>query len=152
MGINKIISSTNSTITVITITCRSSVFICSIRRNHIYEPPDGVESPPGMVFRLIKSLYGLPQSGRNWNSHLHETLLAVTFARLQEDTCLYSRKQDNDITILAVYVDDLYIAASNTQILDTLIEWLQTVYKIKILGIPKQLLEVRITWNPPFDK
>ena len=113
-------------------------------------PPDGVESPPGMVFRLIKSLYGLPQSGRSWNSHLHETLLAVTFARLQEDTCLHIRKQDNDITILAVYVDYLYITASNTQILDTLIEWLQTVYKIKILGIPKQLLGVRITWNPSF--
>ena len=115
-------------------------------------PPDGVESPPGMVFRLIKSLYGLPQSGRSWNSHLHETLLAVTFARLQEDTCLYIRKQDNDITILAVYVDDLYIAASNTQILDTLIQWLQPVYKIRILGIPKQLVGVRTIWNPSFDK
>lgn len=116
------------------------------------KPPDGVESPPGMVFRLIKSLYGLPQSGRNWNSHLHDTLIVAKFVRLQEDTCLYIRKQQDKITILAVYVDDLYIAASNGEILNTLIEWLQTVYKIKILGIPKQLLGVRITWSPSFDK
>ena len=34
----------------------SSVFIYSIRRNHIQEPPDGGESPTGMVFRLIKSM------------------------------------------------------------------------------------------------
>ena len=115
-------------------------------------PPDGVECPPGMVFRLVKSLYGLPQSGRNWNSHLHDTLTVAKFVRLQEDTCLYIRKQDGNITILAVYVDDLYIAASNTGILEILIEWLQKVYKIKILGIPKQLLGVRITWDPLFSK
>ena len=79
-------------------------------------------------------------------------MTVAKFVRLQEDTCLYIRKQDGNITILAVYVDDLYIAASNTGILEILIEWLQKVYKIKILGIPKQLLGVRITWDPLFSK
>ena len=83
---------------------------------------------------------------------LHDTLTVEKFIRLQKDTCLYIRKQDENITILAVYVDDLYIAASNTGILDILIEGLQKVYKIKILGVPKQLLGVRITWDPLFSK
>jgi len=115
-------------------------------------PPDGVQAPHGMVFRLIKSLYGLPQSGRNWNSHLHETLIKAKFIRLQEDTCLYIKKQEEIITILAVYVDDLYIAASDRKTLDDVTKWLQQVYKIKILGVPKQLLGVKITWTSTFDK
>ena len=114
-------------------------------------PPDGVQPPQGMVLRLIKSLYGLPQSGRNWNSHLHETLIKADFSRLQEDTCLYIKKHGDIITILAVYVDDLYIAASDNKTLDDVTKWLQTVYKIKVLGIPKQLLGVKITWTPSFD-
>ena len=82
---------------------------------------------------------------------VHDTLTEAKFVRLQEDTCLYIRKKDENITILAVYVDDLYIAASDTGILD-LLEWLQKVNKIKILGISKQLLGVRITWDPLFSK
>ena len=106
-------------------------------------PPDGIQAPHGMVLHLLKSLYGLPRSGRNWNSHLHGTLEAAGFIRLQEDTCLYIRKQDHIVTIQAVYVDDLYIAAT-TETLNHLCTWLESIYKIKILGLPRQLLGFEI--------
>ena len=32
-----------------------------------------------LVFKLNKSLYGLKQSGRNWNNMLHEFLLKESF-------------------------------------------------------------------------
>ena len=31
-------------------------------------PFDGAGCPPGKVWKLKKSLYGLPQSGKNWNT------------------------------------------------------------------------------------
>ena len=110
-------------------------------------PPEGMSHPSGMLLRLLQSLYGLPQAGRNWNTHLHRTLLSMGFRRLDEDTCLYVRIIAGMITIIAIYVDDLYVAASNKNVLDVFIQSLQTVYKIKILGVPQQLLGVKISWG-----
>jgi hypothetical protein len=39
------------------------------------KPPQGVSLPENKpVWRLHKSLYGLPQSGRNWNKKINESL------------------------------------------------------------------------------
>jgi len=114
-------------------------------------PPDGMSHPPGMVLRLLKSLYGLPQSGRNWYAHLDGNLIEAGFRRMEEDTCLYVRIVGSIITIVAVYVDDMYIAASNRETIDAMTDYLKTKYNIKILGVPQQLLGVKITWGPDFS-
>ena len=114
-------------------------------------PPDGMEAPPGMVLRLLRSLYGLPQSGRNWYTHLDSNLTEAGFKRMEEDTCLYVRIVGGIITIVAVYVDDMYIAASNSETINALVEFLKTKYKMKILGVPQQLLGVKISWGRNFS-
>ncbi len=114
-------------------------------------PPDGMNQPPGMILRLLQSLYGLPQSGRNWNAHLHENLMGAGFRRMDEDTCFYVRIILGVVTIVAVYVDDMYIAASNQETIDELVKFLQGTYKLKILGIPQQLLGVKISWGRNFS-
>ena len=46
-------------------------------------PPDGVKRlPPGYVYRLRRSMYGLPQAGRNFNRHFNDKLLAAGFKQL----------------------------------------------------------------------
>jgi len=114
-------------------------------------PPEGMNYPTGMVLRLLQSLYGLPQSGRNWNAHLHENLMGAGFRRMDEDTCLYVRIVLGVITLVAVYVDDMYIAASNQETIDNLVTFLQQTYKLKILGVPQQLLGVKISWGRNFS-
>jgi hypothetical protein len=53
-------------------------------------PPDGMAAPPGMLLRLLRSLYGLPQSG---NTHLDSNLTEAGFRRTEEDTlCENSRR------------------------------------------------------------
>jgi hypothetical protein len=37
--------------------------------------PGGEDLPEGKCYKLNKSLYGLPQSGRNWNSAVSKFLL-----------------------------------------------------------------------------
>ena len=44
-----------------------------------------------LVYKLNKSLYGLKQSGRNWNSLLHSYLQANKFAQSPTDHCVYIR-------------------------------------------------------------
>ena len=61
------------------------------------DQPEGFEiksSLPGkkLVCRLNKSLYGLKQSGRNWNTLLHSFLIENGFSQSSTDTCIYSYK------------------------------------------------------------
>ena len=90
------------------------------------------------MWLLQKSLYGLKQAGRNWNKLLDSTLRkeGFDFKQLKTDTCLYIRKLNGKITILFIYVDDIYIAASTKDALDAFVDNLRVYFSLKILGVP----------------
>ena len=44
-----------------------------------------------IVFKLNKSIYGLKQSGRNWNQLLHSCLEQNGFKRNPVDHCVYTK-------------------------------------------------------------
>jgi hypothetical protein len=113
-------------------------------------PPDGVELPPGKCYRVKKSLYGLPQSGRNWNILLDSVLSGWEFVRLDEDRCLYFRSVDGIITLLFIYVDDLYISSKSKTHLKLFTDYLSSHFKIKLLGVPRDLLGITLTWGEEF--
>jgi hypothetical protein len=81
-------------------------------------PPPGYETDDKRAWRLVKSLYGLRQSGCNWNTILDKLIVSFGFKSFIEDPCLYSRKNDRGIiTILFVYVVDVYIASNSEKVL-----------------------------------
>jgi hypothetical protein len=55
-----------------------------------------------LVYRLKKSLYGLKQSGRNWNKVLHEHLGKCGFIRNPADHCVYKKQEGDKIIIVVV--------------------------------------------------
>ena len=116
-------------------------------------PPKGRELPPGKVWLLKKSLYGLKQSGRNWNKLFDSVLQGsnFNFHSLEEDVCLYVRVVNGVTTILFIYVDDIYIAATNQYTLDEFSTFLGERFKIKVLGVPSQLLGVAIRWGEDYQ-
>lgn len=62
------------------------------------EQPEGfkVEYPStNLVWKLNKSLYGLKQSGRNWNHILHNFLLENKYDQSLADPCVYTENTDN---------------------------------------------------------
>ena len=68
------------------------------------EQPEGYEragkNGEKQVYKLRKSLYGLKQSGRNWNNMLHEYLLGENFTQSLADPCVYTRySSTNECTI-----------------------------------------------------
>ena len=65
-----------------------------------------------LVCKLKKCLYGLKQSGRNWNIVLHKFLLSEGLQHSIADNCVYMRSVDNVRTIIVIWVDDMIIAAS----------------------------------------
>ena len=113
-------------------------------------PPDGIHLPKGRCFRLKKSLYGLPQSGRNWNKLLDKVLSDWSFIRLSEDYCLYYRQEGGIITLLFIYVDDLYVSSSTQASLEMFVTYLSGHFKLKLLGVPHHLLGITMSWGEGF--
>ena len=65
-----------------------------------------------LVWKLKKSLYGLKQSGRNWNSMLDEYFVEQGFKQSLTDTCVYTKHVDQSMCVVLVWVDDILVAAN----------------------------------------
>ena len=66
------------------------------------------------VLRLLKSLYGLQQANKIWNKTIHDILTkGLGFTRSKRDPCIYFKINSNEITIISLYVDDLFTISNN---------------------------------------
>ena len=84
--------------------------------------------------KLKTSLYGLKQSGHNWNNMLHEYLLDENFEQSLADHCVYTRITNESMVIIIVLVDDIIIAASYIHLLSDVKSSLCCKVKMKDLG------------------
>ena len=84
------------------------------------EQPDGYERKGSngekLVCKLKKSLYGLKQSGRNWNCLLHGYLTQEGFVQSLADPCVYVKSTEFGQVIAIVWVDDIIFVVSNTDV------------------------------------
>lgn len=84
------------------------------------------------VVKLNKALYGLKQSPKEWNDHLRQYLNGIGLKDNSYTPGLYQTEDKN--LMIAVYVDDCVIAASNEQRLDEFINKLKSNFELKITG------------------
>ena len=76
-----------------------------------------MQQPPGyvnkgnerLVCQLRKSLYGLKQSPRCWNSKFTQHAKRLGFKESGADPCIFTRKRNEKVEIIAIYVDDLIV-------------------------------------------
>lgn len=100
--------------------------------------PDGIaisseikNQNPGL--KLLKSLYGLKQSGRVWYETLTKHLIKLGFTNLRMSPCVFVRRSGNDIAIITIYVDDLNIIGTRRAIDEVKAE-LKRRFEMKDLG------------------
>ncbi|CAH9106825.1 unnamed protein product, partial [Cuscuta europaea] len=88
-----------------------NVFLHGDLREEVYMhlPPGYSSSTPGMVCRLLRSLYGLRQAPRCWFSKLTTFLKSYGFVQSHADYSLFTLRKNNNIICVLVYVDDLLI-------------------------------------------
>jgi len=87
-----------------------------------------------MVCKLLKPLYGLKQSGREWYKELDKYITAQGMHRTEADPCVYVLGKDDNKVIMVIYVDDIVLASRNMNKLDEAKSILKSRFEITDLG------------------
>jgi hypothetical protein len=113
------------------------------------QQPEGYDDGTGRVCRLKLSLYGLRQSGHNWNRTLDSAFKELGFTRLISDQCVYLRRKTptSSPTIVAVHVDDMTLFAQTDAELSRVKGELSSKFTVTDLGELKTILGMEIVRN-----
>ncbi|KAJ1023353.1 hypothetical protein NDA18_004877 [Ustilago nuda] len=99
-------------------------YLNSTLKEAIYmKPPEGAGVAPGQVYKVVKGLYGLKQSRREWNQKFDRSLQHMGFFQVECAPCIYTKGQGEDMAIVVIYVDDtLAIAPRLEMVLKSILE------------------------------
>ena len=70
-----------------------------------------------MVCKLQKSIYGLKQASRSWYLKFDEVVTVNGFKKNIVDQCIYMKVSGSKYIFLVLYVDDIFLAANDTNLL-----------------------------------
>ena len=85
------------------------------------------------VCKLIKSIYGLKQAPRVWNARFNDFLVTFGLTRSTADPCIYYRHKGEEMTILAIFVDDGLACSNKKESLQQIIEHLKKEFQIRTM-------------------
>ena len=104
-----------------------------------------------LVCRLKKSIYGLKQSPRCWNSALDSQLKKMGFVEADSDPCIY-RASAGEMFFIGVYVDDIVLAAKSEKRLNEVKKSLSERFDIKDMGMLHYFLGVKVIQNDDMNE
>ena len=111
----------------------STAFLYGELNESVYvQQPEGYNNGSSKVCKLMKSLYGLKQAPRCWNKRIERFLVQQGFKISEADPCLYVRSRGDKVLLLALYVDDGLLAATDMQDLDLFLSKIQAEFEIKV--------------------
>jgi hypothetical protein len=99
---------------------------------------------PDLVCYLHKSLYGLKQAPRAWYSRFATFLTTLGFIEAKSGTSLFIFHRGSDTIYLLLYMDDIILTASSTELLRRTIFALQWEFTMKDLGSLHHFLGITV--------
>jgi transposase InsO family protein len=114
-------------------------------KEEIYmKQPSGYNDGSRRVCKLKRTIYGLKQAGNVWNQEFDKTMKEFGYTRLRSDYCAYLKREENNFSIVIVWVDDILAIANDPKVNDEIEQALKTKYQIKVIGEPTLLLGIHI--------
>ncbi|SOV03491.1 uncharacterized protein UDID_18685 [Ustilago sp. UG-2017a] len=115
--------------------------------NHVIymKPPEGAKVPNGKAYQVVKGLYGLKQSGREWNMEFDKFLRCSNFHRLDCAPCIYTRGRGDNFAIVVIYVDDTLIIAPTLGTVKHIKEEIGQRWRMEDGGNVSHFLRIKIT-------
>ena len=106
--------------------------------------PEGTVLPGDeeKVMKLLKCLYGLKQTPRQWNIFIDTVLKRMGFVRLKSDVGIYVKGEGDGAVYLALYVDDLFLVGREIRRIKEVKRELNKEFKMKDLGEARFLLGI----------
>ncbi|KAL0445440.1 UNVERIFIED_CONTAM: Retrovirus-related Pol polyprotein from transposon RE2 [Sesamum latifolium] len=96
------------------------------------------------VCRLQRSIYGLKQASRSWNTHFDEVIRGYDFIKNDYDPCVYKKISGSSIAYLVLYVDDIILIGNDVKMLGDIKAWLSTQFSMKDMGEAPYILGIKI--------
>ncbi|GJY73815.1 putative ribonuclease H-like domain-containing protein [Tanacetum coccineum] len=98
--------------------------------------PLGFEDPdfPNRVYKVEKALYGLHQAPRAWYETLSTYLLENGFQRGQIDKTLFIKRDQGDILIVQVYVDDIIFGSTKKKLCTEFEKMMHKKFQMSSIG------------------
>ncbi|KAL0394380.1 UNVERIFIED_CONTAM: hypothetical protein Slati_4404200 [Sesamum latifolium] len=69
------------------------------------------------VCRLQRSIYGLKQASRSWNTRFDEVIQGYDFMKNEYDPCVYKKISGCSVAYLVLYVDDILLIGNDVKML-----------------------------------
>ena len=104
-----------------------------------------IEHQEHKVCRLLKSIYGLNQSLRQWDIQFHNVVMSHNFEMIEEDHCVYIKMSRDKFVILSLYVNDTLIAGNSMEYILEIKGWLSSKFEMKDMGEAAYILRVKIS-------
>lgn len=99
------------------------------------------------VLKLKKSLYGLQVSPKKWNERFHKVMEELKMTPDGAEPCLYIWREKEEFVTLTIYVDDILITGTNSEMIDRIKHTLQNNFDVKVMGEPQKFLGIEILRN-----
>ncbi|KAJ4763435.1 Pol [Rhynchospora pubera] len=102
---------------------------------YVQQPPGFVDHfNPDHVYKLHKSLYGLKQAPRAWYGRLCTFLLDNGFSRGKMDTTLFTKKRDDHLLLVQIYVDDIIFGSTNATLAQEFSSLMSSEFEMSMMG------------------
>ncbi|SYW77682.1 uncharacterized protein UHO2_02490 [Ustilago hordei] len=123
-------------------------YLNSTLKEAIYmKPPEGSGVAPGKVYKVVKGLYGLKQSGREWNQEFDRSLRRMGFFQVECAPCIYTKGQGEDMAIVVIYVDDTLVIAPRLETVLKVKKQIGQRWKMEDSGEVSHFLGIKISRN-----
>ncbi|KAL0462899.1 UNVERIFIED_CONTAM: Retrovirus-related Pol polyprotein from transposon TNT 1-94 [Sesamum latifolium] len=96
------------------------------------------------VCRLQRSIYGLKQAFRSWNTRFDEVIRGYDFIKNDCDPCIYKKISESSVAYLVLYVDDILLIRNDVKMLRDIKAWLSIQFSMKDMGEASYILGIKI--------
>ncbi|GKA98234.1 putative ribonuclease H-like domain-containing protein [Tanacetum coccineum] len=114
------------------------------------QQPDGFVDPdfPNHVYHLKKALYGLKQAPRPWYDKLSSFLIEHHFTKGIVDLTLFTRRHEDDILLVQIYVDDIIFGSIKPVFAKRFEKLMKDNFEMSMIGEMKFFLGLQVHQSP----
>ena len=124
-----------------------TAFLNGLLKEDVYvAQPKGFIDPhfPNHVLYLKKALYGLKQASRAWYDQLTQYLVSHGFTRGKTDQTLFIKKEDGELIVAHVYVDDIIFGLTKDKLAHGFSKLMQAEFEMSMIRELTHFLRLQI--------